>query len=133
MALSAENELSDAQSRAIAALVREELARRRISRQRLADLAKISISTLEKALAGRRPFTLATIIRLEEALGAPLRQHKGESPAATPAPAAVGALAPGEFGFYARPGVAWIENNYLTLRPSFSDPAAIFAYRTEIA
>jgi transcriptional regulator with XRE-family HTH domain len=53
--------------------VREELARRRLSRQALADLAKISISTLEKALAGRRPFTLATTIRLEEALGASLR------------------------------------------------------------
>jgi transcriptional regulator with XRE-family HTH domain len=133
MATSAENELSEAQSGAIAALVREELARRRISRQRLADLAKISISTLEKALSGRRPFTLASIIRLEEALGVPLRQHKGEPAAAKPVPPVAGGLAPGELGFYARPGVAWIENNYLTLRPSFSDPAAIFAYRTEIA
>ena len=62
-----EKQLSDEQSRAVAAMVREELARRRISRQRLADQAKISISTLEKALAGRRPFTLATTIRLEEA------------------------------------------------------------------
>jgi hypothetical protein len=51
-------ELSDAQSRGLAAKVREELARRRISRQRLADEAKISLSTLEKALNGSRPFTL---------------------------------------------------------------------------
>src|SRR3954470_7345906 len=69
----ADADLSIELSRAIAARVREELARRRLSRQALADLAKISISTLEKALAGRRPFTLATTIRLEEALGATLR------------------------------------------------------------
>ena len=40
-----------------------------LSRQWLADEAKVSLSTLEKALAGRRPFTLATVIRLEDALG----------------------------------------------------------------
>ena len=55
--------LSDQQSRLVASQIREELARRRISRRGLADLAKISISTLEKALSGRRPFTLATTIR----------------------------------------------------------------------
>ena len=39
---------------AIAVRLREELARRRISRQALADMAKISLSTLEKALSGNR-------------------------------------------------------------------------------
>src|SRR5215510_4731213 len=123
------SQLSDAQSRAVAALIREEIARRRISRQRLADQAKISISTLEKALAGRRPFTLATTIRLEEALGVSLRNgsHNGARVAA----AATG-LAPGDLGFYSRPAVSFIEGLYLTLRPSFGDPSAIYAYRTEI-
>src|SRR5881394_827548 len=74
---------SEAQSRQIAALIREELARRRISRQQLADQAKLSISTLEKALGGRRPFTLATTVRLEEALGVSLR--KGPDNTASPA------------------------------------------------
>ena len=69
----ADHELSDEQSQRLALRVREELAARRISRQRLADDARISLSTLEKALAGRRPFTLATLIRLEQALGARLR------------------------------------------------------------
>src|SRR3979411_1212310 len=76
------SQLSDAQSRAVAALSREEIARRRIARQRLADQAKISISTLEKALAGRRPFTLTTTIRLEQALGVALRAN--DAPAAAP-------------------------------------------------
>jgi transcriptional regulator with XRE-family HTH domain len=86
--------LSDQQSRLVASQIREELARRRISRRGLADLAKISISTLEKALSGRRPFTLATTIRLEEALGVTLRAKRPDVP---PAPSG---LAPGELGYY---------------------------------
>ena len=68
-----EHNLSEQQSRLIANRIREELARRRMSRRGLADLAKISISTLEKVLSGRRPFTLATTIRIEGALGVNLR------------------------------------------------------------
>lgn len=122
-----DKQLTTDQSRSVATLVREQLARRRISRQQLANQAKISISTLEKALSGRRPFTLATTIRIEEALGVPLRKVDG---AATRSSAHD--LAPGELGFYARPAVSWLEGTYLTLRPSFSDPQAIFAYRTKI-
>lgn len=69
-----DKQLSAGQSRAIAEMIREELARRRISRQRLAEEARISLSTLEKALGGQRPFTLATTVRLEQALGLPLRE-----------------------------------------------------------
>src|ERR1041385_7402951 len=123
MTLADDRQLSDEQSRAISALIREELARRRMSRQRLADTAKISISTLEKALAGRRPFTLATTIRLEEALGVSLRGGFGE-PAKPPAQNGV---APDDLGSYARQSVSWIEGGYLTLRPSFGDRDAIYA------
>jgi transcriptional regulator with XRE-family HTH domain len=126
MQLTPEIRLTDEQSRVIATLIREELARRRISRQLLADQAKISISTLEKALSGRRPFTLATTIRLEQALGVALRAND------TPVPAPHG-VAPDELGFYSRRAVQWIEGVYLTLRPSFGDKDAIYAYRTEIS
>lgn len=124
-----DSSLSDEQSQLIAARIREELARRRLSRQGLAGLAKISISTLEKALSGRRVFTLATTIRLEEALGVKLR-----SGPATPTPTVAQAPshAPGELGYYSRPAVSWIEGDYLTLRPSFGDANAIYAYRIEI-
>src|SRR4249920_2479236 len=111
MSLAPEKQLSEEQSRSVAAVIREELARRRISRKRLADQAKISISTLEKALSGRRPFTLATTIRLEEALGVALRKGDGGASSAA-------AHAPGDLGFYSRPAVAWLEETYLTLRPS---------------
>src|SRR5580700_4887909 len=123
---SPENDVSERQSRVIAATICEALARRRMSRLALADQAKISISTLEKALSGRRPFTLATTIRLEQALGVVLRNHQ------VPAPAPNG-VAPDELGFYSRRAVQWIEGAYLTLRPSFGDKDAIYAYRTEIA
>ena len=124
-----DNNLSDEQSREIADQIREELARRRISRKGLAVQAKISISTLEKALSGRRPFTLATTVRLEEALGVSLRAK----PAAAAPAAPVQKQAPGELGYYSRLAVLWIEGTYLTLRPSFSDRNAVYAYRTEIA
>src|SRR4051812_34075135 len=125
-----ESELSDEQSRQVAETIREEIARRRMSRQALAEQAKLSLSTLEKALGGRRPFTLATIVRLEQALGMPLRKPAG-APAA-PA-AASGGIAPDSLGSYWRRAVEWIEGTYVTLRPSFGDKQAIYAYRTDIA
>jgi transcriptional regulator with XRE-family HTH domain len=128
--LATDKQLSDEQSRQVAATIREELARRRISRQSLAEKAKISVSTLEKALGGRRPFTLATTVRQEEALGVTLR--KGTAPPPAPAPTN-GDVAPDSLGSYSRRAVSWIEGNYITLRPSFGDKEAIYAYRTEIA
>src|SRR5690349_20352763 len=119
-------ELSVEGSESVALLVREELARQRRSRQWLADEARVSLSTLEKALSGRRPFTLATVVRLEDALGIGLR---GARAAAEPA----GLFAPESMGAYARPAVQWLEGSYLTLRPSFSEKGAVFAYLTSIA
>lgn len=106
----------------------EELARRRMTRQQLAVTAKISLSTLEKALSGSRPLTLATVVRLEEALGVSLRLD------AAPArnEVATHELAPDMLGSYSRPAVRWLEGDYLTLRPSFSDQTAIYAYLTQI-
>lgn len=112
----------------VAARVREEIARRRISRQFLADEARISLSTLEKALSGHRPFTLATIVRLEQAMGVELRMQD----AAPPVPQTGNGHAVEDLGAYSRASVSWLEGAYLTLRPSFGDAKAIFAYCTEI-
>jgi transcriptional regulator with XRE-family HTH domain len=124
-----DKQLSAEQSRQVAETIREELARRRISRQSLAEQAKLSLSTLEKVLGGRRPFTLATTVRLEQALGVSLR--KGQETA--PAPVVNGDVSPDGLGAYSRRSVAWLEGVYVTLRPSFGDKDAIYAYRTEIA
>jgi transcriptional regulator with XRE-family HTH domain len=111
----------------VALLVREELARRRLSRQWLADEARVSLSTIEKALAGRRPFTLATVVRLEEALGTSFRGPAARVETGTKL------FAPESMGAYARPAVQWLEGTYLTLRPAFSEKGAIFAYLTSVA
>ena len=119
------SELTAEGSESVALVVREELARRRLSRQWLADEAKVSLSTLEKALAGRRPFTLATVVRLEDVLGTSLRAPiRREEPKL---------FAPETMGAYARPAVQWLEATYLTLRPSFSEEGAVFAYLTSIS
>lgn len=103
--------------------LREELARRRMSRQALADMARISLSTLEKALSGSRPFTLATVVRIEEALGTALRGQEAT---------AARDLAPDHMGAYSRAAIRWIEQDYVTLRASFSTAGGVIAYRTRI-
>lgn len=107
----------------IGARIREGLARRRMSRMQLADAARLSVSTLEKGLSGERPFTLATLVRIEDALGIRLRP-------AAPAPSSTRASA--ELGAYRREGVDWLIGTYLTLRPSFDRPGAVYAYLIEI-
>lgn len=118
-------ELTVEGSNNVALLVREELARRRLSRQWLADEAKISLSTLEKALAGTRPFTFSTVVRIEDALGTTLRARGPTNGNKLFAPESMGA--------YAHAAVQWLEGTYLTLRPSFSEAGAVFAYLTSIA
>jgi transcriptional regulator with XRE-family HTH domain len=121
--------LSSEDVESVIARVREELARRRISRQRLADDARISVSTLEKVLSGRRTFTLATLVRLEEALGVSLRSARLNGAKRLNDRLAI---APDELGNYARAQVSWLEGAYLTLIPSFGDRSAISAFRTDI-
>lgn len=116
-----------------AAVVREEMARRRMSRQQLADQAKISISTLEKALSGKRPFTLATMVRVEDALGLELRKSSlknGSVSAVSSVPQTT--IAPDELGSYARASVQYLEGSYLTVMPSLGERSAVYAYRTDI-
>ncbi len=128
--LTPDKQLSAEQSRQVAETIREEIARRRISRQSLAEQAKLSLSTLEKVLGGRRPFTLATTVRLEQALGVSLRKAQDSAPAAVPVN---GDVSPDGLGAYSRRSVEWLEGVYVTVRPSFGEKDAIYAYRTEIA
>ena len=111
---------------ALAERIREELGRRRVTRQWLADEARISLSTLEKALAGQRPFTTGTLVRIEAALGLALRSRE------TAKENRSGDVAPDSLGAYSHPAVRWLEGDYLTLRPSFGTAQAIYAYRTTI-
>ena len=106
--------------------IREELGRRRASRQWLANEARISLSTLEKGLAGQRRFTTATLVRIESALGVALRAPGRDLDERG------GNIAPDELGAYAHPAVRWLEGDYLTVRPSFGIDRALYAYCTSI-
>lgn len=130
--------LTAEEERSMVLKVREALARRRMTREQLAEQAQVSISTLEKVLSGRRSFTLQTMVRVEEALGVKLLNagflDARELPVCEPPGAARPPRehAPDHLGNYARAAVAWLEGAYLTLRPSFQEAHAIFAYRTDI-
>lgn len=113
--------LSPEENAAISHQIKEELARRRMTRAGLADAAKLSLSTLEKAMSGQRPLTLASVVRLETALNMKLRKAGAGS-----------ALAPDSLGSYGRPAVQWLEGKYVAMRSSFSDPAVLVSYQVEI-
>lgn len=85
-----DDDLSNDDARGAAIRVREELAKRGISRETLAVKAGISLSTLEKALSSRHRLTLSTLVRLEKALQMSLRPF-----------AAVADTAPESMGAYA--------------------------------
>ncbi|MEA3044272.1 MAG: hypothetical protein QOH47_2110 [Sphingomonadales bacterium] len=121
-----ESEQMDTSADPLAERIREELGRRRLTRIWLADEARISLSTLEKCLAGQRRFTTATLVRIEGALGVALR------PRVRAPEAGRGDIAPTELGAYARPAVQWLEGDYLTVRPAFGAEGAIYAFRTAI-
>src|ERR1044072_6244880 len=125
-----DKQLSAERSRQIADTIREEIARRRISRQSLAELAKLSLSTLEQVLGGPPPSTPPTPVRRERALG--VSRRKAADAPAPAAPNGNGDIAPDGLGAYSRRAVTSIEGTYVPVRPSFGDRDAIFAYRTEI-
>ena len=126
-----DGKITTEESDALSRRLREELARRRLTRASLANAAKLSISTLEKVLSGKRTFTLATVIRLEEGLGAKLLEREPASNGKAQ-PAANG-NAPDTLGSYNHASVGWLEGAYLTVRPSFGERGAVYAYRTDIA
>ncbi len=104
--------------------IREELARKRMSRARLADAAKVSLSSIEKGLSGRRVFTDAALTRIGDVLELSFVED-----VATPSTAQ---NASDELGGYARATVSWLEGNYLTIRPSSKRKDDLVTYITDV-
>jgi transcriptional regulator with XRE-family HTH domain len=103
----------------VALMIKEALARHRMSRAKLAAEAKISLSALEKGLSGQRSFSDSAVIRLEDVLGISLRGSSSGT-------------APDELGGYARATVSWLEGNYLTIRPATRKQGGLVTYSTAI-
>jgi hypothetical protein len=119
---SPDKQLSAEQSRQVAELVREELRRRRISRQTLAEQAKLSLSTLEKVLAAAGLYA-----RHHGAAGAGARRllaQKGPRGSARLPPAMARFRPTGSAPIPPRRR-PWLEGTYITVRPSFGDKEAI--------
>ena len=130
--------------------IRTAMIEKKINQAQLADASDCHEKTVQNLLAGRsvRPQTLfdvCMVLGLDyEAVRA---TWSGEAPggvaitaerataasAPSPAGAAVGGdIAPVYMGAYTRAGVDHYVGSYLTLRPDFSRPDQIMAYRTDI-
>lgn len=104
----------------VAVMIKEALARHRMSRAKLAADAKISLSALEKGLSGQRSFSESAVVRLQDVLGVTLKGPQA-------------ATAPDELGGYARTTVNWLEGNYLTIRPANRRQGGLYTYTTIIS
>jgi DNA-binding XRE family transcriptional regulator len=113
---------------------------KKMTQAELADAADIHEKTIQNLLAGR-PVRDQTLFDVCMVLGLDFDRVKdaraGGGRAARDGPAPNGAVearaAPEYMGAYTRAGVEGYIGSYLTLRPSFSVPGGVMAYRTDIA
>src|SRR5262247_2382311 len=118
------------------ALIKTAMIEKKITQAELADAADCHEKTIQNLLAGRavRDQTLFDVCMV---LGLDFERVKGAwlgelRDAAGPG-ATDGRAAPVYMGAYTRAGVDHYIGSYLTLRPSFSNPTRIMAYRTDIS
>jgi DNA-binding Xre family transcriptional regulator len=121
-------------------LIKTAMIEKKMTQAELADAADIHEKTIQNLLAGR-PVRDQTLFDVCMVLGLDFDRVKaalaGKPRAARDAPDPDGGMegraAPEYMGAYTRAGVDHYIGSYLTLRPSFSVPDGIMAYRTDIA
>src|SRR5215510_6085599 len=119
------------------ALIKTAMIEKKITQAELADAADCHEKTIQNLLAGRsvRDQTLFDVCMV---LGLDFDKVKGawdghaELRDAPEANGGNGRVAPVYMGAYSRDAVDHYLGSYLTLRPSFSTPGGIMAYRTDI-
>jgi hypothetical protein len=118
------------------ALIRTAMIEKKITQAELADAADCHEKTIQNLLAGR-PVRDQTLFDVCMVLGLDFAKVKaawaGEVRDAPGASAAEWRAAPVYMGAYTRAGVDHYIGSYLTLRPAFSNPTEILAYRTDIS
>jgi DNA-binding Xre family transcriptional regulator len=128
-------------------LIKTAMIEKKMTQAELADAADIHEKTIQNLLAGR-PVRDQTLFDVCMVLGLDFDRVKGarngapqtgretgrETGRDAPEPegAGEGRAAPAYMGAYTRAGVEDYIGSYLTLRPSFSVPGGIMAYRTDI-
>lgn len=126
-------------------MVRQALIEKKMTQAELADAADCHEKTIQNMLAGKSVrqqtlFDVCMVLGLpyEEVLhlwngGGPLAAAIGDDRPSTPDTGGQGGdVAPTYMGAYSRAGVDHYLGSYLTLRPAFSEPGMIVAYRTDI-
>jgi DNA-binding Xre family transcriptional regulator len=120
-------------------LIKTAMIEKKMTQAELADAADIHEKTIQNLLAGR-PVRDQTLFDVCMVLGLDFEKVKGASAgkarpgadAPEPDGAAEARAAPAYMGAYTRAGVDHYIGSYLTLRPSFSVPDGVMAYRTDI-
>jgi hypothetical protein len=114
---------------------------KKMTQAELADAADCHEKTIQNLLSGRsvRDQTLFDVcmvlgLDFDRVKAAWLGEHAGTPGASAPEVGGVGGnVAPVYMGAYTRAGVDHYIGSYLTLRPAFTTPGAIVAYRTDIS
>jgi DNA-binding Xre family transcriptional regulator len=120
-------------------LIKTAMIEKKMTQAELADAADIHEKTIQNLLAGR-PVRDQTLFDVCMVLGLDFDRVKGASQSQARAPrdapepdgAVEARAAPAYMGAYTRAGVDHYIGSYLTLRPSFSVPGGVMAYRTDI-
>jgi transcriptional regulator with XRE-family HTH domain len=121
-------------------LIKTAMIEKKLTQAELADAADMHEKTIQNLLAGRPVrdqtlFDVCMVLGLDfDRVKASLAPKNG-APRNAPEPngAIEGRAAPEYMGAYTRAGVDHYIGGYLTLRPSFSVPDGIMAYRTDIS
>jgi hypothetical protein len=118
------------------ALIKTAMIEKKMTQAELADAADCHEKTVQNLLSGR-PVRDQTLFDVCMVLGLDFERIKtgwrGEVRDAPEPGATQGRAAPVYMGAYTRAGVDHYIGSYLTIRPSFSNPAAVMAYRTDIS
>jgi DNA-binding Xre family transcriptional regulator len=120
-------------------LIKTAMIEKKMTQAELADAADIHEKTIQNLLAGRpvRDQTLFDVcmvlgLDFDRVKGAQAGNGRARRDAPDPSGAVEGRAAPEYMGAYTRAGVEDYIGSYLTLRPSFSVPDGVMAYRTDI-
>jgi hypothetical protein len=128
---------ADARASGSVALIRTAMIEKKMTQAELADAADCHEKTIQNLLAGRHVrdqtlFDVCMVLGLDfDRIKHAWRQEGRDAPpegGAMNSPAA-----PAYMGAYTRAGVDHYIGSYLTVRPSFTVPAGIMAYRTDIS
>ncbi|MGH7552127.1 MAG: helix-turn-helix domain-containing protein [Longimicrobiales bacterium] len=117
-------------------LIKTAMIEKKMTQAELADAADIHEKTIQNLLSGRSVrdqtlFDVCMVLGLDFARVKGARSGQGRD-APEPGIPTEGRAAPAYMGAYTRAGVDHYIGSYLTLRPSFSVPGGVMAYRTDI-